>query len=131
MNHCQSTNMNWAQFYEYWKTTKSNILLKKNDFTYQTTKSTKSLKIITTNHCEVIQMYSKHYSFYDKFINFSTWNNTSKFTSENVLIVKRINITFMLNTTKFNIRNHRNRHEMKSRWILSSNYQNRKIQQQS
>ena len=44
---------------------------------------------------------------------------------------QRISMSFMLNTTKFNIRNHQNRHEMKSQWALSSNYQNRKIQQRS
>ena len=37
----------------------------------------------------------------------------SKHISKNILIVKEINITHMLNTTKFNIKNYRNRHELK------------------
>ena len=39
----------------------------------------------------------------------------SRHISKNTLIVKKINITHMLNTMKFNIKNNQNRHEMRSR----------------
>ena len=60
-------------------------------------------------------MYSKRFNFYDKHVDFSTYDNMSKHISKNALIVKEINITHMLNTTKFNIKNYRNRHKMRSR----------------
>ena len=110
------------------KNDKKQYFIKKNDFIFQTTKSTKSSKIITINHCKNIQIYSKRYNFYDKLSIFLICDNMSKHIFENVLIVKKINMSHMRNTTKYNIKNHQNRHEMKSRWILSRNYLNLKTQ---
>ena len=55
MNHCQSTNMNWTQSYEYWKTTKNNILLKKKRLHISDDKID---EIIKNHHDESLQSHS-------------------------------------------------------------------------
>ena len=65
------------------------IFHKKNDLIFQIKKSTKLSKIITTNRCKNIQIYSKRYKLYDKLSIFSIYDNTSKYIFENILIIKK------------------------------------------
>ena len=58
------------------------------------------------NYCKNISKYSKYCNFYDDIVDFTTCDKKSKYTSKNVLIVKKINTIFIKNTKKFNIKNH-------------------------
>ena len=62
------------------------------------------------NYCKNMKMYSKQHNFYDKFVIFLICDNESKHKLKDILIVKEINITRMLNTTRFIIKNYRKHH---------------------
>ena len=110
------------------ETIKSNFQLFMKNYKYRKTKSTNALKNITTNHCKIILTLQKRYNFYDEIVNFQIWGKKSKHISRNVLIVKRINMSLMLNMKKFNTWNHRKHLETKCSWTLSLNYRNQRIQ---
>ena len=75
-------------------------------------------KIIKNHHDESLQNYSnifKTLQLLRQICEFLNMKQQIEIYIKNVLIVKKINISHILNTTKFNIKNHQNRHEMKSR----------------
>ena len=106
---------------------KNNSQLFMRNYKYRKIKSTNILKNITTNHCKIILTLSRQYNFYDKIVNSQIWGKESRHILRNVLIVKRTNMSFMLNMTKFNTWNHWNRLETKYSWTSSSNYRNQRI----
>ena len=109
------------------ETIKNNFQLFMRNCKYRKTKSTIIFENITMNRCKVIRVLSRQYNFCDKIINFQKWSKESRYISKNVLIVKGTSMSFMLNTTKFNIWNHRNHFETKYSWTSSSNCWNQEI----
>ena len=65
------------------------------------------------NYCKNILKYSKRCNFYDDIIDFTTCDKKSKHTSENVLIVQKINTIFIKIAKKFNIKNYLKIYETK------------------
>ena len=67
------------------------------------------------NYCKNIQMLTKRYSFYNNIVDFFICEITLRYTSNNILIINKTNMQFMLNMNKYNIKIHQSYHEKKSR----------------